>query len=30
MSITKYQMFLKTAACGNFSKAAQAAVFRNI
>ena len=27
MSITKYQMFLKTAACGNFSKAAQALNF---
>ena len=27
MSITKYQMFLKPAACGNFSKAAQALNF---
>ena len=27
MSITKYQMFLKTAACGNFSKAAEALSF---
>ena len=27
MSISKYQMFLKTAACGNFSKAAEAMNF---
>ena len=27
MSITKYQIFLKTAACGSFSKAAEAMNF---